>query len=228
MNCKLDSSLFEELSYTLKFQVDFYTKVFDYKTNKVFTARIFGTEKEYKNYSREHLDFNPVSHNALAFYNRESNEMLLHLETTDLLGTFKHELSHGILDHYCELTPYWLNEGMAQLMSTIGLSEDKSSFTFSSNFKEYFVQAKKYILQNPGIDVSSTIYAKNMSTNAYEKYLKSWMIVTYLYITNQKMLISIIGEICSKQYELLDYIYPGGISVLNADMKFFFMNYKSF
>lgn len=115
----MDKKTFDEIRRSLDFQLQFYAQTFHDNAPSSFSAKIFGTEKEFHKYAKEKANFNPRKNHSLAFYSPRLKEMILHQEIEDFSKTFTHELSHAILHYYCDKADTWIDEGLAEFFEDI-------------------------------------------------------------------------------------------------------------
>lgn len=224
VNCRLEEETLKEISIAIDMQISFYRGIFNDTTKNSFSARVFGTRKEYIAYSKSHADYNPNKTDALAFYSNELNEMILHLEIDDFVKTFKHELNHAMYEYYCQDHPVWLTEGLSEFMENIEYIN--GSYGFDVEHINAAIRAKSYMMD--GATIKNTINNPRFyRDNAGQNYTLSWAIVYYLYTTNKLILDDLIRNACGDVgFFVIDRIYPGGLELLQSDMKSFFINYS--
>lgn len=223
-NCTLEPAVLKQIKGSLTFQLDFYAGIFKDKTKNSFRARVFGSKREFLTYSKSKADFNPLRTNSIAFYSLTLNEMILHTEVDNFASTFSHELSHAILHYYCKNTETWLDEGIADMLEDVILTD--SVYTFDSRRIEKVLSAKKLLQEGASLQNvidSGDFYNK---TTSHRNYTLSWAVVAYLYETDTRLLFSMITASCKNPDEFIDMTYPGGLSLLMPDVKSFFFNNK--
>jgi hypothetical protein len=220
----LEKETLDEIQNSFNYQLQFYTHIFSDQTVTGFKARIFGTEKEFLKYSKEKTNYNPVRNHSIAFYNFRMKEMILHKEIEDLPATFAHELSHAILHYYCESARTWLDEGLAELFEDIVFID--TTYYFGPTQLNKVQKAKIFLLG--GASITEPMYARNFydSYSSSKNYTLSWALVFYLYKTNSEILPKIIKGNCSDDYDNFFFNYPGGLDMLQNDVKSFFLNYS--
>lgn len=222
-NCVLEKENIDRIQNALNFQLQFYQKAFNDSATSRFKARIFGTEKEFLKYSKEKADYNLVKHNAIAFYHFKLKEMILHKDIELFAETFSHELSHALLDEYCKNRSVWLDEGLAELFE--GIYSTDSTYYFNTYHFEKIQTVKSRLLA--GESIRETILSNNFySSSADKNYDLAFATVLYLYKTNREILHKIIRNECGQETHDLSLSYPGGLDLLQIDVKAFFLNEK--
>lgn len=223
-NCSLEKETLSEIQNAFNFQLQFYTHIFGDQAITGFKARIFRNEKEFAKYSREKTNFNPVRKHSVAFYNFKLKEMILYKEIDDFPKIFAHELSHAIKHYYCESSSTWLDEGLAEFFEDIVFKDSAYYFDIAQLSKVQ--ETKTFFLE--GGSVTEPIFAKNFYNNhlSARNYTLSWALVFYLYKSNRDILSGIIRGDCSEDVDRSFFNYPGGLELLQNDVKAFFLNYS--
>jgi hypothetical protein len=220
--CTLDKETLAEIKSSLQFQVDFYARIFNDHTVNSFKARIFGTKKEFLKYSKDKANFNPVRTNSIAFYDDDLKEMILHKEIDHFSQTFSHELSHAILHYYCKDASSWLHEGLSEFFEDIIFKD--SAYHFDLEQVNKINAARSFLLEGASID--EAIYSRDFyRVPSTKNYTLSWAIIFYLYTTKADLLSKTVRESCNER-DVFDLIYPGGLKLLQIDVKSFFLNEK--
>jgi Protein of unknown function (DUF1570) len=221
-NCKLSPEVMAHIQNSFFFQLKFYSEVFGDSTQNKFRARVFGTEKEFLNYSQQDRKRAPVLSDAIAYYDANRNEMILHTEVTDFPRVFSHELSHAILDYYGNNAERWLTEGLSEFFEDV-IKKDSAYFfgpmqATKVRDTQYFLSTEKAHITDP-MDASD-FYGKSSSKN----YTLSWAVMFYLYRANRDLMNTIIRESVSGDWDVFDHHYPGGWAVFKMDAKSFYLN----
>ena len=221
VHCKLSPEVLHNIQNALSFQVDFFATVFKERAIHSFSARIFGTEKEYLRYARDSAKFNPVRINAIAFYDNDLKEMILHKEINELSKTFSHELTHALLHYYCKDAESWFHEGLAEFFEDIVFLDSTYYFDFSIHKK--INDTREYLKE--GYSIESVIDSRNFYDDSSNKnYTLAWAIFYYLYNANNTLQKDLIKEACNLNKESIDRIYPGGMDLLKIDLRAFYLN----
>lgn len=150
--------------------------------------------------------------------------MILHKEIDNFSRVFAHELSHAILHYYCENASSWLHEGLAGLFEDIILLD--SVYYFDQTQVEKFQDARAFLLADAS--VTEPIYSRNFyAAHANTRnYTLSWALVLYLYKTNPALLSAIVHGNCNEDSDTFTAHYPGGMDLLQIDIKSFFLNFN--
>lgn len=225
-NCSLDEAALLQIRHSFDFELAFYARVFGSDAMSGFHARIFGTEKEYLKYSREKGNSYATRHQFIAYYSINTKEMVLHAEVDNFPMVFAHELNHAILNFYCNDYKYgsWLTEGLSEFFEDIVYID--STFRFSPIQTNKITAIRGYL--KDGYSLTGTLYSEDFYKNSDSdrNYKFSWAVIFYLYKTNPDLLLKIIRESCTTETDGLDSLYPGGIELLQADLKSFYLNYN--
>ena len=217
----LDQKTYNARSASLTFQTNFYSSLFDLDKEKRFSARIFGKRKDFVRYAKDSANYNPNKTDAIAFYDPDLQEMVLHAEVNDLEATFAHELSHAIIGELNETVPLWLNEGMAELMETIVY--ENGNFNFGPYLTKNTINAKNYLSYGHKVEwalSTDDFYGNNISEN----YRLSWAVVHYLQEVNISILKNLIKTDYRNTLNPISLYYPGGFDALSGDVQAFFQN----
>lgn len=223
-NCTLDSKTLEQIQYTLNFQLTFFEELFKQPVDSAFNARIFENEKEFATYSKMNSNFNPVKDHTIAYFDIKSKEMYLHKEVDDFATVFAHELSHAILYSYNLQTDPWLEEGLAELLEDIK-PMDSSYHTGEARSKK--IKSVQFQF-GEGASIRDAIFSADFGRKSdyYQNYLLSFATVMYLVNARRDIFPGIARSQHSNSYYALMTNYPGGIDLLEIDVKSFFLNFK--
>lgn len=223
-NCKLADETLNEIQNSLIFQISFYGEIFKERATSSFHARIFGTEKEFLKYAKTEANYNPLKTNAIAFYDEDLREMILHTEIDNFERVFSHELSHAIFAYYCSGASAWYDEGLAEFFEDIIFLD--SSYYFSLERITRKINDAQALLRD-GASIKDAIYTKRFyRASDSNNYTLSWAVIYYLYNTNYNLLERIIASLCDDPKHGIDLSYPGGVDILALDVKSYFLNTK--
>jgi len=149
------------------------------KTASDFPARIivFRGEKEFRPYA-----FNEV---AFAFYHpsRYRDYIVMSDGEPEHLPAAVHEYMHLVINHSGLKIPVWMNEGWAELFSTLKAENNKATIGYLIPGRIQVLQNEKWLSFETLTTVghNSTIY--NEKNRAGIFYAESWALVHMLYLT---------------------------------------------
>ena len=210
---------YEALRRAMWFQQNFYITAFGDSLDKEFSAKVLADKKAYIKYSKSIVDYKP-SHTTIAYFDLELNQIVIHKELNDFVTTFRHEISHGISNMYCAEMHLWLDEGLAELFEDIHFSSTEGyAFTTKAYSKKHYGVVQ---LLSEGGSWEELFYEEMDKVEL--AYLKSWGVVNYLYMTNKELLYEIIRDSCRSLALTMERNYPGGVKMLEADMRVFYLN----
>jgi hypothetical protein len=223
--CQLEPETLHKIQNSLNFQLQFYGNIFNAAVDSSFKARIFGSESDFIKYSKTKANYNPRANHAMAFYDHNLKEMILHKNVDDLPKVFGHELSHAILDYYCKDAHSWIHEGLAELLEDIVLIDSIPYFGVGQ--LDEIVSAQRWFQE--GASVTEVVNGNgdfyHLSSES-RNYSLAFATVLYLYAARGEVLSNFLQGECNGRYDNLDLCYPKGLDLLEIDVRSYFLNYR--
>ncbi|MGC3946488.1 MAG: DUF1570 domain-containing protein [Chryseolinea sp.] len=224
-NCTVDKKTLSQIQNALSYQLRFYAKVFNQPADTSFRARVFGSEKEFVKWSKEHANYNPVRNHSIAYYDPTLNEMILHKEVPDFAKVFSHEVSHSILDHYCTGVSTWLHEGLAQFLEDVVAND--SAFYIAKTQEPKIRKVEQLFDEGRSVKEPLTTKSFYEAPALWRNYPLSFAVVLYLFQAKREVLAKLIRSDCEGAYDAIKESYPEGLELLQLDVKSWFLNYQA-
>jgi tetratricopeptide (TPR) repeat protein len=152
------------------------------------TVYLFKSEKDYRTYGSETFG---SKHRFNGFYLAGTDRAIIYLIPGENEKITRQLIFHEYIHHLFRVTeqnpPPWLNEGMAELFSTVEPKAGKLEFGQPIVGRLWQLQEEKLLpLENLfGVDRNSPIFRQGEHTGLF--YAESWLLLHYLYFGDSKI-----------------------------------------
>jgi tetratricopeptide (TPR) repeat protein len=153
---------------------DFFVQVFGFKSADDKPVRIvaFHSDKEF-------LPYRP-SEAATAFYHNGSEHDYIVMSSTEYFAVATHEYTHLLIAQIGGTVPVWLNEGLAELYSTLEQQGDKVVVGIPPTGRGMVLLRERWLPLDTllSVDHSSPLYNEKLRASVF--YSESWALVHML------------------------------------------------
>jgi len=210
----------QRLERAIRYQADFFNKVFPYDSLiKISDVKMVILEKYIDYISYEVGQNKPVGNNMpVGYFNRRTNEIVFYKPLSDnFLFVAYHELSHYFLSLKMRRNIAWLHEGLACYFESMNISARSVKI---GKHSRYTAQLKTLVALND-VDIADFITwnANKFRQMSYNGYPIAYGTVYFLMQKDENILINIMRIIENGQSstDAFNQFYPGGLAQFEKD-----------
>ncbi|OEK04934.1 DUF1570 domain-containing protein [Roseivirga misakiensis] len=178
-----------KIEFGLRFQNNFYRKQFDHISDQVINVKVYGDYSDFYDYASECCALDRFT---TAFFIEGQNEIVV-FKNQEFLRSLNHEISHALTAGIGLQEYPWLDEGLAEVMSSFRLDSLGNLTTedlFYTEALNISYRTSRELRRFLSLDREAW---EDLTTN--ESYGLSWAIVNYMYQDDRLLLTKVLDGI---------------------------------